>query len=110
MAAVAGFFVVFELLAFQLKTGADPALGTGQPVTSVRPAVVSGRAPQTASSTVVTRASGASPTATQAVAPGRPATAAAAAPVHHAAVVTRASGAGPRSLRHAVEREAGDEA
>lgn len=111
-AALAGFFVVFQLLAFQLRSGGDPALGAGRPIASVKPAVVSGHAPGTASSAIATRASGAPPAATPTAAPAGPTTAAAAPTVHHAgrSVVTRASGAGPRNSRNAGEREGGDEA
>ena len=35
LAAVAAFLVLFEFLAFQLRSGNDPALGASQPVASV---------------------------------------------------------------------------
>lgn len=100
LAAVASFVVVFELLAFQLRSGNDPALSSGQVTAQVRPASA-GAGPQhaPASGAVTTRTSGGSsvPTTatTQPVANSAPI-------AHHArhVITTRTSGGGhvgPRS-------------
>ena len=58
-AAVAGFLVVFELLAFQLRSGHDPAIGSGQTTAQVR-GTVAGHPNSASSGSIVTRGSGAS--------------------------------------------------
>jgi hypothetical protein len=69
--ALAGFLVVFELLAYQLRSGHDPAVGVGQVTAQVRGASPAGQTrPVSASSgSVVTRASGASASVAQATQP-----------------------------------------
>jgi hypothetical protein len=74
VAALAGFLVVFELLAYQLRSGHDPALGTGQVTAKVRGASGAGQThPASASSgSVVTRASGATASVAQTTQPTGP--------------------------------------
>jgi hypothetical protein len=71
VAALAGFLVVFELLAYQLRSGHDPAVGAGQVTAQLRGASAAGQTrPASASSgSVVTRASGASASVAQATQP-----------------------------------------
>ncbi len=113
LAALAGFFVVFELLAYQLRTGNDPALSaaaTSGATAQVRQAASIGATPK---SSLVTRTSGAAPQAPIAqngsVAAGR-STLASASPTAKR-VTTRASGAagGPGGrLGHERETERGE--
>ena len=93
VAAVAGFLVVFELLAYQLRSGHDPAIGAGPLTAQVQHGSAPAGQPTSGSSgAVVTRASGASTAVSQpAQAPvtgARPAQ-----PASHA-ITTRTSGGG----------------
>jgi hypothetical protein len=91
LAAAAGFLVVFELLASQLRSGNDPAVGSGQVTAQVRPAsTVAGTRGHTG--TLVTRTSGGTLASTQAA----PATASVARPSRAShAITTRSSGGQP---------------
>jgi hypothetical protein len=63
LAAVAGFLIVFELLAYQLRSGHDPAIGAGPLTAQVQHGSAAAGQPTSGSSgAVVTRASGASTT------------------------------------------------
>ena len=67
VAALAGFLVVFELLAYQLRSGHDPAIGNGPLTAQVRSGSATGTQQASGSSgAVVTRASGATTGAAQA--------------------------------------------
>jgi hypothetical protein len=93
VAAVAGFLVVFELLAYQLRSGHDPAIGSGALTAQVRSAATGSGRTSGSPGAVVTRASGGSTVATS----GTQASAAGARtprPATHT-VTTRTSGAGP---------------
>jgi hypothetical protein len=92
VAALAGFLVVFELLAYQLRSGHDPAVGVGQVTAQVRGAPPAGQTrPVSASSgSVVTRASGASASVPQATQPTG-STVRASQPSSHS-ITTRSSG------------------
>lgn len=70
VAALAGFLVVFELLAYQLRSGNDPAVGTGQ-VTAQISGASAGQSRQASASSgsVVTRASGATASVAQTTQP-----------------------------------------
>ncbi len=57
-AAVAGFLVVFELLAYQLRSGHDPAIGAGSVTAQVQSGSAAGNGASGSSNAVVTRASG----------------------------------------------------
>jgi hypothetical protein len=93
LAAAAGFLVVFELLAYQLRSGHDPALGRGQMTAQVqRASAGAGVRHVPASGAVSTRTSGAS------AVPATVATQSVANPpvAHHSrhAIATRTSGGG----------------
>lgn len=108
VAAIAGFLVVFELLAYQLRSGHDPAIGSGSLTAQVRSSSPAGgpQAAPTSSGGVVTRASGVS----AAPAPAAPAAAAGARPPqrHSHAIATRSSGGGGSGL-HSTSGEDGYE-
>ncbi len=98
VAAFAGFLVVFELLAYQLRSGHDPAIG-GSPLTAqVRSGSAAGgaQAASTSSGGLVTRASGAS----AGIAPAAQAPAVGARPQQHSShsITTRSSGGGRSGL------------
>jgi len=60
LAALAGFLVVFELLAFQLRSGRDPEVGSGQLTAQVQPGAAAAGQPGSGSSgALVTSSSGA---------------------------------------------------
>ena len=66
LAAVAGFLIVFELLAYQLRSGHDPAIGAGPLTAQVQHGSAAAGQPTSGSSgAVVTRASGASTAVSQ---------------------------------------------
>jgi hypothetical protein len=93
-AAIAGFLVVFELLAYQLRSGHDPAIGSGPLTAQVRSGSATGTQQAPGSSgAVVTRASG----ATTSAAPGTQAAAAGAQPSRPSSrsITTRSSGGQP---------------
>jgi predicted phage gp36 major capsid-like protein len=90
VAALAGFLVVFELLAYQLRSGHDPAVGTGQVTAQVR-GVSAGQSRQpSASGAVVTRASGATASVAQTTQPTSSTARASHASFH--SIATRSSG------------------
>jgi hypothetical protein len=106
VAALAGFIVVFELLAYQLRSGHDPAIG-GRPLTAqVRPgsATVWSGQPSASSGALVTRASGG--TTAGAPASSTPAAGARAPRVSSDSITTRSSGGGGS----AVAPTSGDDA
>jgi hypothetical protein len=92
VAAIAGFLVVFELLAYQLRSGHDPAIGAGPLTAQVRSgSAATGPSASGSSTGLVTRASGGQTTASPATqAPG--AARSARHPSH--SIATRASGGG----------------
>ena len=70
VAALAGFLVVFQLLAYQLRSGHDPAVGAGQVTAQVSGASAGqSRQPSASSGSVVTRASGATASVAQTTQP-----------------------------------------
>jgi hypothetical protein len=71
VAALAGFLVVFELLAYQLRSGHDPAVGAGQATAQVGNTSSAGQSRQASASSgsVVTRASGATGSVAQTTQP-----------------------------------------
>jgi hypothetical protein len=92
LAAVAGFLIVFELLAYQLRSGHDPAIGAGPLTAQVQHGSPAAGQPTSGSSgAVVTRASGTSTAVSQ---PTQvPVTARPAQPASHS-IATRTSGGG----------------
>ena len=104
-AAIAGFLIVFELLAYQLRSGHDPAIGAGPLTAQVRSGSATGahRAPGS-SAALVTRASGGSTGAGQAA--QAPATSARPPQPSSHSITTRSSGGG----RSAVASAGGDDA
>jgi hypothetical protein len=92
MAALAGFLVVFELLAYQLRSGHDPAIGSGPLTAQVSSSAAGTQRAPGSSRAVVTRASGGS----AGVAQTAPVPATGARPQQQAshAVTTRSSGGG----------------
>jgi hypothetical protein len=92
VAAIAGFLVVFELLANQLRSGHDPAIGTGPLTAQVRSGSAASGQPGS-STALVTRASGGATTASQAT-PAPVAARSAQHPSH--SIATRTSGGGAR--------------
>jgi hypothetical protein len=107
VAATAGFLVVFELLAYQLRSGHDPAIGAGPLTAQVRSGSAAAGQPSSGPSrAVVTKTSGGSSVVSQ----GAQAPAAAPRPAPGAShtVTTRTSGGGhPRASvsRGDVEQE-----